>query len=117
MDVPMPTRRSAKNHAFTLPEIVIVIAFLCILAAIGIPNYIKSGPAVKTRACIANLRAIDAAKEVWALKAKKKAGEPVVVPEVNSLIKGGSQNCPAGGHYDFQPVDAVPTCTVPGHSI
>jgi prepilin-type N-terminal cleavage/methylation domain-containing protein len=113
----MTISRSKANDAFTVLEIIIVVTILVILAAIAIPNYIKAGPAVKTRACIANLRTIDAAKEIWALKNKKKAGDPVIPSEVNNLIKGSFGPCPADGRYEYQPVDAVPTCTVVGHSI
>jgi prepilin-type N-terminal cleavage/methylation domain-containing protein len=113
----MTIRSSKAIEAFTLLEIIIVVTILVILASIAIPNYIAAGPAVKTRTCIANLRAIDAAKEIWALKNKKKAGDPVIPSEVDSLIKGAPGQCPAGGRYEYQPVDAVPTCTVPGHSI
>jgi type II secretory pathway pseudopilin PulG len=113
----MKTTESRRNNAFTLPEIIIIVTILVILAAIAIPNYLKSGPAVAARTCISNLRAIDAAKELWTLKFKKNSGTPVVDSEINSLIKSGFPQCPSGGHYNYQTIDTLPTCSVPGHTI
>ena len=108
---------SRRNDAFTLPEIIIVVTMLVVLAAIAIPNYLKSGPATAARTCISNLRAIDGAKVIWALKFKKNSGVPVEEVEINNLIKSGVPRCPSGGHYDYQPIDTLPTCSVAGHTI
>ena len=60
------------NHrsraGFTLVEIMIVVAIIGLLAAIGIPNFVRARQTSQTNACINNLRVIDQAKQQWALE-------------------------------------------------
>ena len=69
-----------------------------------------------TAACIANLKAIDAAKQLWALD-KNKA--PADVPTTQDLMpyfkEGNFPVCPDGGNYIINSMSELPTCTVPGH--
>ena len=56
------------RFAFTLVEIMIVVAIIALLAAIAIPNLMRAKTSANTNACIDNLRLIDAAKQQWALE-------------------------------------------------
>jgi prepilin-type N-terminal cleavage/methylation domain-containing protein len=106
---------SAKNHGFTLVEIMIVVAIIGLLAAIAIPNFVKARTTAQKNACINNLRQIDGAKEQWALEKKQGPGAPVDSVEVEAYIKGGAPKCPASGTYTYNNVDINPTCDVADH--
>lgn len=108
----MNTRR-----AFTLVEIMIVVAIIGLLAAIAIPSFIKARQASQTNACINNLRQIDAAKEQWALNSGAVNGDTVTpggIDGVDSYIKNGEPQCPLGdgsGDYTYDVVGLDPRCT------
>lgn len=100
--------------------IAFAIFVIPLMMAIAIPNFVKAREAAQTNACINNLRQIDAAKHEWALENNKK---PTDVPTANDLTpylkqEGGHMpTCPAGGVYSINPVDELPTCSVPNHKL
>ncbi len=58
---------SEKNQAFTLIELLIVVAIIAILAAIAVPNFLESQTRAKTSRTRADMRTIAGALEMYAV--------------------------------------------------
>ena len=112
------TRPHPARAAFTLVEIMIVVAIIGLLAAIAIPNFIKARNASQKAACVANLRTIDGAKATWALEQKKSNSDTPTDADLfgNSLYIREKPGCPSSGTYSLNQVDTKPGCTVADHT-
>lgn len=105
--------RSQKG--FTLIEIMIVVLIIGILLAIAVPNFMQARKSSREKACVANLKQIDAAKEQWAMEKGKKDGDALVDAEVLAYIKGGAYPvCPSGGAITNGAVGADVSCATHG---
>ncbi len=109
----------SPQAAFTLTEIMIVVAVIGLLAVMAIPAFARSRAHSAQTLCISNLRHIDDAKAQWAIDTLKGMG---VKPRDQDLfgpalyIRTKPQG-PAGGKYDLGNDKAPPTCTVAGHEL
>ncbi len=109
--------RGHPKAGFTLVEIMIVVAIIGLLAAIGIPNFVKARETSQTNACINNLRMIDEAKQEWALELGQAAS---VTPSPGQLTPYMSHTgnvmpfCPlsgaAGPAYQILSLTNAPSC-------
>jgi prepilin-type N-terminal cleavage/methylation domain-containing protein len=103
-----------NNGAFTLVEIMIVVAIIGLLAAIAIPNFIRERSTAQRNACINNLRQIDGAIQQWALDNRKGAGDTVIYDDISNYLKN-AVICPSGGNtfgdsYTIKDVSTKPEC-------
>src|ERR1051325_5346726 len=113
---PGSARKSGAKFqkGFTMIEIMIVVLLLGLLAAIAIPNFIRSRTSAQTNVCINNLRSIDYATQQWALEEKQPSKATVHFSDISSYLKS-SVTCPAGGttfadSYSLSIVCAQPLC-------
>ncbi len=110
------------SGAFTLVEIMIVVAIIGLLAAIAIPNFVRARANSQQNACINNLRQLDGAKQQWALEnAAAVNARPTGVqiqPYLGRGSDGGLPTCPADSQdsfatsYSIHNLNRAPTCRI-----
>jgi len=90
---------SRSTSGFTLVEVMIVVSIIGLLAAVSIPNYVKTREVSHRKACIANLKQLEGAVQNWALEWRQSSGV-----QINSDMLFGPTNyirkeivCPASG--------------------
>jgi prepilin-type N-terminal cleavage/methylation domain-containing protein len=107
-----------QKQAFTLVEIMIVVALIGMLAAIAIPNFVKARTRSQTNACVSNLRTIDDATQEWALENLKGPNSAVIFNDIQPYLKSAVL-CPSAGpgatfatSYTISTVSNKPACQV-----
>lgn len=106
-----------RKGGFTLIEIMIVVLIIGILLAIAVPNFMKARESSRTKACVANLKQIDAAIEQWAMDNRKAGGDDVSMDDLTAGAEPYITNspiCPSGGKYEVSTVNADPVCPIGG---
>ena len=83
--------KKMNKKGFTLVEIMIVVAIIGLLAAIGIPSFTKARSNSQEKSCVNNLRMLDSAKEQWAMETNQAPGadEPATT-DLDVYVKGGT---------------------------
>src|SRR5260221_12325103 len=73
----MINRIRNNKAAFTLVEIMIVVAIIGLLAALAIPGFVKARKQSQGRRCLNDARQMDAAVDQWALENGKSDGATI----------------------------------------
>ena len=87
-----------NEYGFTLVEIMIVVAVIGLLAAMGIPHALHAYARAQRGACICQLRQIESAKQQWALDSGQGGGatptEAEIAPFLNRSGSTANFVCP-----------------------
>jgi prepilin-type N-terminal cleavage/methylation domain-containing protein len=114
--------KNNRTSGFTLVEIMIVVAIIGLLATIAIPNFVRARLKAQQTTCIANLRELDGAKQVWATENRAAV---TAVPQASNIqpymghgSSGTLPTCPSDSantfatSYSINDLNTLPTCLI-----
>jgi prepilin-type N-terminal cleavage/methylation domain-containing protein len=101
------------KQAFTLVEIMIVVAIIAVLAAIAVPGFLRARKRSQASRVLNDLRLIDNACDMYAIETNKKTNDPVNVSDWTNYLKKGTTlyltgKDILGNTYGPQTVDDIP---------
>src|SRR6202046_213850 len=79
-----------SSSAFTLVEIMVVVAIIALLASIAVPNFLRARKRSQATRCLEDLRIIDSACDQYAIENNKVTGNSVAWTDVQNYLKTGS---------------------------
>jgi prepilin-type N-terminal cleavage/methylation domain-containing protein len=86
-----------SRRAFTLVEIMVVIAIIALLASIAVSNFLRGRKRSQATTILEELRVVDSAIDQYAIENNKSAGANVTWPEIQKYLKTGSPIYNSGG--------------------
>ena len=109
----MLSKITKKRQAFTLVEIMIVVAIIALLAAIAVPGFLRARKRSQASRIINDLRLIDSAVDQYAIETSKKSGDTVAVTDWTNYLKKDTVLYATGkdilgADYGPQTVDSLP---------
>jgi prepilin-type N-terminal cleavage/methylation domain-containing protein len=102
-----------NRHAFTLVEIMIVVAIIALLASIAVPGFLRARKRSQAARILNDLRIIDGAVDMYAIENNKVSGATVNTADWTTYLKKGSVLYNTGkdilgNAYGVQTVDSLP---------
>ena len=92
----MLNRLNNKHGAFTLVEIMIVVAIIALLAAIAVPGFLRARKRSQASRILNDLRLIDSAVDQYAIETNRATGFTVITADWTNYLKEGSFRCGIG---------------------
>jgi len=84
-----PNKLSRRRGAFTLVEIMIVVAIIALLASIAVPGFLRARKRAQASRIVNDLRHLDAAIDQYALEMSKPAGYIATFSDLRVYLKEG----------------------------
>ena len=114
----MLQKLNTKRGGFTLVEIMIVVAIIALLAAIAVPNFLRSRRRAQATQVLQDLRLVDAAVDQYAIENNKSGTASVSWTDVRAYLKTGSRletsgTATAGADIIGNTIDIPPVDTAP----
>lgn len=97
--------------AFTIVELMVVVAVLGVLLAIAIPAYSGARERSTAGACQKNRQLLDQAKQLWMVDEGKVYTDTVLFKDLLPEYIAEPPVCPAKGHYSLNGLEGQTTCT------
>ena len=109
----MKLNPNSRQTAFTLVEIMIVVAIIALLAAIAVPGFLRARKRSQASRIINDLRLIDSAIDQYAIETNKKSGDIVNTVDWTNYLKKDTNLYVTGkdilgADYGPQKVDSLP---------
>ncbi len=87
----MLRKLNTKHAGFTLVEIMIVVAIIALLAAIAVPNFLRSRKRSQATMILEELRAISGAVDQYAIDTNRTSGFQLTAPDIQPYLKTGTR--------------------------
>ena len=109
----MFNKLNSRRGAFTLVEIMIVVAIIALLAAIAVPGFLRARKRSQASRILNDLRMIDAACDQYAIETNRSTGNVVNTADWTNYLKKGTSlyntgTSLLGSAYGAQTVDTIP---------
>ena len=98
-----------RRSAFTLIELLIVVAIIAILAAIAVPNFLEAQTRSKVSRCLADMRTVATALEMYRVDSNRYPTMIDPTAQPNGLFNGGIPPLQGSDLYWWYVPDALST--------
>jgi type IV pilus assembly protein PilA len=88
----MGRKLSRRQQAFTLVEVMVIVALIGLLASLAVPAFVNQRKLSQGKRIVNDARVIDGAINAWAMEAGASDGTPVDVTAAASYTKEGVIN-------------------------